>query len=57
MQNPPCRHSREGGNPVLKQFPRSGQSSIYGVASLREDSLIAWIPAFAGMTVALWHLS
>jgi hypothetical protein len=20
------------------------------------DNLIAWIPAFAGMTVALWHL-
>ena len=57
MQNPPLGHSREGGNPVVKQPPRSGQNCIFGIDSLREGNSIVWIPAFAGMTVALWQLS
>src|SRR3990172_800555 len=34
MQNPPYRHSRESGNPVFKQSPRSGQHRICGVFPL-----------------------
>jgi len=46
------RHSGEGRNPACQITPRSGQSRILGVLSLREVLSIVWIPAFAGMTAA-----
>jgi hypothetical protein len=42
------RHSGEGRNPVGKHNPRSEQDC--GIALLRKNHFIAWIPAYAGMT-------
>ena len=47
----------KAGIQFIKQSPRSGQSRIYGVVSLRKSFLLARIPAFAGMTIALMCMS
>jgi len=53
-QNQRTRHSGAGRNPARHTAPRSGQSRVSGLAPLRGRLIIAWIPACAGMTVAIY---
>jgi hypothetical protein len=46
--NPLLRHSRAGGNPVIKN---SQSEQNLGVVPLHGDYSINWIPACAGMTL------
>jgi hypothetical protein len=53
-QNEKTTSFRRRPESSLDIVPRSGQAVFLGVVTLRVCSIIVWIPAFAGMTDAVY---